>query len=83
MARFARLSKNYKECKDWLEQGLHARRCRGCFYGVCHRILYEKALLYEKQRNYAMARSMYEEAIRVCGQYAFYEACLKRIEDKK
>lgn len=83
MARFARLSKNYKECKDWLEQGLHARRCRGCFYGVCHRILYEKALLYEKQRNYAMARSMYEEAIRVCGQNAFYEACLKRIEDKK
>lgn len=45
--------------------------------------LYEKALLYEKQRNYAMARSMYEEAIRVCGQNAFYEACLKRIEDKK
>ena len=83
MARFARLSKNYKECKDWLEQGLHARRCRGCFYGVCHRIIYEKALLYEKQRNYAMARSMYEEAIRVCGQNAFYEACLKRIEDKK
>lgn len=44
---------------------------------------YMKALLYEKHRNYAMARSMYEEAIRVCGQNAFYEACLKRIEDKK
>lgn len=83
MARFARLSMTYKECKDWLEQGLHARRCLRLFLWCRHRILYEKALLYEKQRNYAMARSMYEEAIRVCGQNAFYEACLKRIEDKK
>lgn len=82
-ARLARLFKNYKKCQSLLEQGQQIHRCHGCFYSVCHRILYEKAVMYEKMHKYAMARTMYEEAIRVCGQNAYYAACLKRIQDKK
>lgn len=83
MARLYRLLKDYQTGLAVLHKALKAPRCSGCFYSVCHRVIYEQAVLYEKQKNYAMARSMYEEAIKICGQNAYYEACLKRIEDKK
>lgn len=83
MARLYRLIKNYQEGLATLHKALKVPRCSGCFYSVCHRVIYEQAVLYEKQKNYAMARNMYEEAIKICGQNAYYEACLKRIEDKK
>ena len=81
-SRISRLTKDYATAFTLLRQALKVPRCKGCFYSVCHRVIYEQAVLYEKQRNYAMARSMYEEAINICGQNAFYEACLKRIDDK-
>lgn len=82
-ARLLRLKKEYPEALALLQQGQTLPRCSGCFYSICHRILYEKAVLYEKKKNYAMARSMYEEAIKICGQHTFYETCLNKIKDKK
>lgn len=83
MARLFRLLKDYQMGLSMLHKALKVPRCSGCFYSVCHRVIFEQAVLYEKQKNYAMARSMYEEAIKICGQNAYYEACLKKIEDKK
>ncbi len=83
MARLYRVTKNYSEALSVIKVGLKIRRCKGCFYGKCHRALFEMAKIYEAMREYGMTRRMYEEALHVCGYNAFYEACLKRIQDKK
>lgn len=83
MARVARITKKYTEALSIIEKALKSNRCRNCFYGKCHEALYEKAKIYEAMRNYGMARMLYEEALQICGHNAYYEACLKRIQDKK
>ena len=53
-SRISRLTKDYATAFNLLRQALKVPRCKGCFYSVCHRVIYEQAVLYEKQRNYSM-----------------------------
>lgn len=83
MARLYRVTKKYSEAIEMIQQAYSMKRCLKCFYGNCHEALYEKAKIYEAMKNYEMARKMYAQAIRICGSNPFYEASLKRIQDKK
>ncbi len=82
MARLFRVLKKTKESVEMIQKGLKCRRCSGCFYGKCHELWFEWALLSESMRDYATARKCYKEAIKICGHNTLYEERLKRIENK-
>lgn len=83
MARLSRVMKRYREALALIDIALKKKRCRYCFYCECHEALYEKAKIYEAMREFGMACRFYKSALRICGHNAYYESCLKRIQDKK
>lgn len=82
LSRLLRCMGNLDKAIKVVDKALHVKRCGGCFYSCCHEALYEKALIFERKRDYDMARMCLQEAIRLCGHHAVYEKRLKRINKK-
>ncbi|MDD6328873.1 MAG: tetratricopeptide repeat protein [Lachnospiraceae bacterium] len=82
LSRLLRCMGNLEKAMKVSDKALHVKRCSGCFYSRCHEALYEKALIYERKRDYDMAKMCLQEAIRLCGHHAVYEKRLKRINKK-
>lgn len=82
MARLYRVTKKTKQAVAIADEGLKHLRCEGCFYGECHELWYEKALIYEQMKDYEMAKMCYKKALSIFGHNAVIEEKLKRIENK-
>ena len=82
MTRLYRVTKKTKQAIAIADEGLRHLRCEGCFYGECHELWYEKALVYEQMKDYEMAKMCYKKALSIFGHNAVIEEKLKRIENK-
>lgn len=71
-----------KDAARFVEKALRMKRCRGCFYSRCHDALYQRALIFEQQHDYRMAKMCLQEAISICGHNALYERAYKRLMTK-
>ena len=77
-----RLMGKVEQANKFIDKALRMKRCNGCFYSRCHEALYERALAFERVKDYKMAKMCLQEAIDICGHNALYERKLNKMMKK-